>query len=62
MIIQVAFKTPDAIEMAIESRGITDENQKEAIRQAMYRFVEHGEMVTVCFDTTAMSATVERVK
>lgn len=55
----VTFKTPDAVDYAIED--LSEEEQEEA-KETARKFVEYGEYITVKFDTETQTATVVPLK
>lgn len=52
---KVTFKTPDAVDYAIED--LSEDEQAEA-KETARKFVEYGEYVVVEFDTETQTATV----
>lgn len=74
MKIAITFKTPDAVDHAIENAdvprtvyedGVPDDERHlvvrertEAIREQLARWVKYGELVTIEFDLDAMTARV----
>lgn len=66
MKVTVTFKTPDAVDEAINEGGIVDEDEIEKVRDVINKFVEYGEYVHIEFDinlnTGAGTATVLPVK
>ncbi len=56
MKIRLTFKTPDAVEDALDQ--IEDENQRDAAEQVCNKFFEYGEYVYIEVDTVAGTATV----
>ena len=53
MLIRVTFKTPDAIDYAIED---FEEEQKEDAKDFLETFVRNGEYITIEFDTVMRTA------
>jgi hypothetical protein len=47
--VRLSFKTPDAVDYAVE--GIEDEDEREAAKAACGKWVEYGECLTVEVDT-----------
>jgi len=56
MIIEVTFKSPDAVDYAT---NVLNDDDREAARKVIEKFVKHGEMITVAFDTMTWTATVK---
>ena len=62
--IRVVFKTPDAVDMAVqeavqENTPVDIQDQAaEQIKKSLEKFVRWGEQITVEFDTEAGTATV----
>jgi hypothetical protein len=52
---RVTFKTPDAVDDAIDEYGM---GFKEEIQAAAHKFVTYGEYVTIEFDTKTKTAIV----
>jgi hypothetical protein len=68
---QVMFKTPNAVEYGLRRSGAPDDGMGNLDRddeevQACFalakKFVKHGELVTIEFDTETQTATVVAVK
>ncbi len=59
MKIQIMFKTPDAVDYAIE--GLTDE-EKEEVREVIKKFVQYGECCRIEIDTSNDTAHVIPVR
>lgn len=51
----ITFKTPDAIDYAVDEHG---QEHEEEIKETARKFVRWGELITVEFDTETQSATV----
>ena len=60
---RVSFKTPDAVDAAIDSAMIDSRGaDREALEGVVEKFVQYGENITVEFDTKAGTATVLPVR
>lgn len=59
MKIHVLFKTPDAVEYALE--GVSDDD-REKVENFLSEFIEYGESVTLEFDTEKKTAQVKKRK
>jgi hypothetical protein len=62
--IRITFKTPDAVDYAVteQVQGLPEEEadvQRGRILFSLGKYIKWGEMVTICFDTDAGTATVE---
>lgn len=55
----VTFKTPDALDYAIED--LSEDEQEEA-KETARKFIEYGEYAVIEFDTETQTATVVPVK
>lgn len=55
------FKTPDAIEYALDGEDLTQEEIQEQI-DLCEKWVKYGELVRVDFDTDKMTAKVVELK
>lgn len=53
----LSFKTPDVIDQALEN--IDEEDQREGIKCVADKFLQHGEYLSVEFDTETQTATVK---
>lgn len=56
MVIDVMFKTPDSVEMALNE--IEDEDERAKMTRVIERFVKYGEIVTIRFDSDKETAQV----
>ena len=68
MKIRVFFKTPDAVENALDSMGLSEGNNDESQMEALFeaknlieKYVRHGENVLIEFDTETKTAEVVEV-
>lgn len=52
----VHFKTPDALDYALEDER--DEDKQDAMREVAEKFIKYGENVVIEFDTVLGTATV----
>ncbi len=52
---RVTFKTPDAVDYAVDEYGL---EHKDEIKETARKFVTYGEYITVEFDTETQTATV----
>jgi hypothetical protein len=70
MKLTIGFKTPDAIEYALDEyrdysdgsddgRGL-DEEEKEAAKEKLGKWIRYGESVSIEFDLDEMTAKVDR--
>lgn len=59
MKVQVTFKTPDALDYAIED---CSESEQKAIRKVADKFIEYDEYVVVEIDTVAGTCVVVPVR
>lgn len=55
----VTFKTPDAVDYAIEDLS---EEEREEAKETARKFIEYGEYVRIEFDTETKTATVLPVR
>lgn len=55
----ITFKTPDAVDYAVDEHG---QEFKEEIKETAQKFVRYGELVTIEFDTETQTATVLPVR
>lgn len=55
--INLFFKTPDVVDMALESENYTPEEQSE-IKEFLSKYLVYGESITIQFDTDEKRATV----
>jgi hypothetical protein len=59
MKLHITFKTPDAVDYAVDEHG---QEFKEEIKKTTNKFVRYGELVTIEFDTETQTATVLPVR
>lgn len=57
-IVSICFKTPDALDYALED---VPEEERKAAEQVCSKFISYGECVTVDIDTETRTAEVRRV-
>jgi hypothetical protein len=57
MQIAVTFKTPDAVDSALDAAGLEDEARLEAMK-FIDQYVRYGEYITVVFDTESKTVHV----
>jgi len=55
MKIRISFKTPDAVDYAIEH---LDENVRNEIKEDLATWIKYGESIKIEFDTDEKTATV----
>ena len=66
--IRITFKTPDAVDGAVDNllefTGGLDEDEREALREeskeALQKWIRYGELITIEFDLKAGTAKVVR--
>ena len=57
----VTFKTPDAVNYAIEDEDMSEEEQEESLAFSE-KYVQYGEIVSIEFDTELGTATVLKAR
>jgi hypothetical protein len=60
MIVNITFKTPDAVYYALKDDEIP-EDEKEDLEEFLGEYIKNGEYITIEFDTETKTATVRKL-